>query len=101
VEKNRRITWNLSAADSLINLLSWIKEHSLQGAEIVEQGIYTKLEQALKNPLRFPPDKHRLDNTGNFRCFVSHSYSITYEITESEIRVVRIVHVKQKPQMFS
>lgn len=98
--KERKIVWSLSATNRLIDLLSWIKDRSIQGSEIVEEGIYSKLEQVRKYPFRFPPDKYRLGNNGNFRNFISHSYSVTYEVTEQEIRVVRIIHVKQKPKNY-
>lgn len=100
MEEERKIVWNSAPFEAICEALKRISGESIQGAETVEVGIDKKLQQARINPFRFPPDKFKIGNTGNFRCIVSHSYRITYKVNENEIRVLRIRHVKQKPKSF-
>lgn len=97
MEGARKIIWNVTALETLSKALQWISKESIQGAEIVENGIIKRLNQARINPYRFPPDGLKINNSGDFRFFITHSYRITYRITENEIRVLRIRHIKQKP----
>jgi plasmid stabilization system protein ParE len=97
VEGERKIIWNHTALETLSKALQWISQESIQGAETVENGIIRKLNQASINPYRFPPDGLKINNSGDFRFFITHSYRITYRIAKTEIRVLRIRHIKQKP----
>lgn len=80
--------------------LRWVSEESIQGAELVENGIAKKLVQASLNPFRFPADKYKIENKGDFRCFVTHSYRLSFRVKKTEIRVLRIRHVRQKPKNY-
>jgi plasmid stabilization system protein ParE len=51
-------------------------------------------------PEKYPPDKFRLDNEGNYRAFETHSYRISYKFTDREIRILRIRHVRQSPKPY-
>ena len=98
--EKRKIIWNLSAASDFEKILKWVEKRSVQGSEIIEQNIFIKLEQALINPLRFPQDQYKVGNSGEFRCFLSYRYRVTYQVRKTEIRVVRIIHARQKPTIF-
>jgi mRNA-degrading endonuclease RelE of RelBE toxin-antitoxin system len=100
VEEQRKIVWNSSALKTMSQALRRISEESIQGAELVEKGIIRKLRQASFNPYRFPPDKLKNKNNGNFRYFTTHSYRLSYRIKETEIRVLIIRHVKRKPKNY-
>ncbi|MBY0435449.1 MAG: type II toxin-antitoxin system RelE/ParE family toxin [Cyclobacteriaceae bacterium] len=100
MEGERKIIWETSALETLIKALRWISNDSIQGAETVEKSIVEKLQKARVNPYRFPRDQMKIGNTGNFRYFISHSYRVSYRITETEIRVLRVRHVKQNPRLY-
>ena len=98
MEKQRKIIWNSKALETISQALKWISAESIQGAEIVEKNINLKLNQASVNPYRFPPDKLKINNSGKYRCFVAHSYLVSYMVKETEILILRIRHIKQKPK---
>ena len=98
--KRRLIVWNSAALVFLENALERIAEKSLRQAERVEQAVLDKLQEITRHPERYPPDKYKKDNPGNFRAFEIYNFRITYRHTEQQIRVLRIRHTKQKPQDF-
>jgi len=100
MEKRPLIVWNQSALVSLENALHRIAIYSVRKAEQVEQAVLSKLQEIVRHPERYPPDKYKKENPGNFRAFETHDYRISYLHTEREIRVLRIRQVKQKPKDF-
>ena len=98
MEKRRLIVWNQAALVSLENALQRIATNSPLQAERVEQAVLSKLQEIVRNPEHYPPDKYKKDNPGNYRAFETHNYRISYRHNEQEIRVLRIRHVKQKPK---
>lgn len=100
MEKDRKLIWDLQALTRLEKSLEWISGVSIQQAEQVEQAILERIEIIRIHPERYPPDKYKQGNTGNYRAFETHSYRISYRFTESEIRILRFRHVKQKPKEY-
>lgn len=47
-----------------------------------------------------PPDKFKKNNPGNYRAFEKYSYRIAYKHTATEIRILRVRHVKQEPKEY-
>jgi plasmid stabilization system protein ParE len=52
------------------------------------------------HPEKHPPDRFKKDNNGNFRAFEKHSCRVAYYIAETEIRILRVRHVKQEPKEY-
>lgn len=98
--KARKIVWAEDALEALCSALEWISAQSIQNAERFESELLEKLEQARKNPERFPPDRYKMDNAGAFRSFVSHNIRLSYKVTKNEIRVLRIRHIRQEPKHY-
>ena len=78
MEIQRSIIWDNQALASLMKALKWISNDSMQQAEEVEKAILNTIEIAAHYPERFPPDKFKRNNAGNFRAFETHSYRISY-----------------------
>ena len=80
--KKIEIAWDDEAIDSLYYLLLRIEQDSIQNAGMIANSIIEKVESLRKHPGRFPRDRFKLNNQGNFRAFevkgirVSYSYSI-------------------------
>ncbi|MEM9340946.1 MAG: type II toxin-antitoxin system RelE/ParE family toxin, partial [Bacteroidota bacterium] len=91
------VIWNKSAESKLQREYQKIKQESVQGAEKVKNEILTETRRLSDNPERYPPDKYKRDNPGNYRAFEKHAYQTTYRHTEKEVRILRIRHVKQEP----
>lgn len=96
----RVIVWNKRPSEFLLQALRRIGEDSLIQAERVEEGLLTSIAGLVKNPERYPPDKFKKHNPGNFRAFEKLSFRVAYKFTESQIRILRIRHVKQEPKEY-
>ena len=99
-ESQPAVIWNKRASIHFKNIFDRIKLDSYSNAEKVRDGIVKIIDTLPKNPEKFPPDKFKRNNTGLFRAFEKFSYRISYRYTSSEIRILRIRHVKQEPKEF-
>lgn len=96
----RVIVWNKRPSKFLVQALKRISEDSLLQAERVEDAILTSIADLVQNPERYPPDKFKKNNSGNFRAFEKLSFRIAYKLTTKQIRILRIRHVKQEPKEY-
>ena len=94
------VLWNKRASIYFRNIFDRIKRDSYSNAEKVRDGIIKIIDTLPENPEKYPPDKFKRNNTGLFRAFEKFSYRISYRFTTSEIRILRIRHVKQEPKEF-
>ena len=98
--KTLEIKWRKAA------LLSWrdaylhILEDSLANAEKVRKDIFNAISQAAQYPEKHPIDKFKTDNQGDYRAFELDSYIISYKYTSSELRILRMRHVKMRPKEY-
>lgn len=74
----RVIVWNKRPSKFLVQALKRISEDSLLQAERVEDAILTSIKDLVQNPERYPPDKFKKNNSGNFRAFEKLSFRIAY-----------------------
>jgi plasmid stabilization system protein ParE len=80
--------------------LSIIKKDSPANADKVGEGIL-KITHALSDkPEKYPPEKFKKDNLGNYRVFEKYSYRVSYKIPVKRIKILRIRHVKQEPKEY-
>jgi len=96
----RVIVWNKRPSKFLAQALKRISEDSLLQAERVEKAILNSIADLPQNPEKYPPDKFKRDNSGNFRAFEKLSFRIAYKFTTKQIRILRIRHVKQEPKEY-
>ncbi len=96
----RRLVWNKRPSLFLKQTLKRISRESVSNAEKVEEAILENLDNALTNPERFPADKFKKNNNGEFRTFETHSYRVAFKFTDKEVRVLRIRHVRQEPKNY-
>lgn len=59
--------------------------------------IFDLAENLKQNPEIYPLDKYRKNNDGTIRAFEVYSYRVAYQVTSSEIRILRVRHVKREP----
>jgi plasmid stabilization system protein ParE len=76
------------------------KKNQYSNAERVTTGIVKIIDGLIDHPEKYPPDKFKKDNPGNYRAFEKYSYRIAYKHTDKEIRILRIRHVKQEPKEY-
>ncbi len=95
-----KVVWDPEARTSFRKYLNHIKKDSIQAAEKVRVDILQIVRKLPDHPEMFPPDKFKLDNSGDHRAFEKHSCRIAYFVTENEIRILRARHVKQEPKRY-
>jgi plasmid stabilization system protein ParE len=89
--------WDKAAKTQLKKEYNRIKKESQQGAETVKNGILESIDEIPEEPYRYPPDKFKKDNPGNYRAFEKYNFRIAYKITEENIQILRVRHVKREP----
>lgn len=94
-----RIVWDIAAKEELKNIYDYIKQDSLQNAEMVRDGIVKAVSSLSKNFVH-RPDKYKRNNDDTYRAFEMYSYRVSYRITADEIKILRLRHVRMKPKKF-
>lgn len=96
----RKVVWNKRPTKFLIDVLKRVSEDSFLQAERVEAAILDAVLVLPLHPEMHPPDKFKKNNMGNFRAFEKMSMRVAYKVSETEIRILRIRHVKQEPKEY-
>ena len=94
------VNWNLGASKRFKKIYDEILKDSFINAENVKKEISAIIDKLPEYPERYGLDKWKRDNPGNYRAFEKYSYRITYRHTDTEVRILRIRHVKQEPRMY-
>jgi len=94
------VSWDKPAYASLQRIFEYIKQDSPTNADKVREGILKITGSLPDHPEKYPPDKLKKDNPGNYRAFEKYSYRVAYKHTEKEIKILRIRHVKQEPKEY-
>ena len=96
----REVIWPKSVQNQLTKIYQYILKDSFQNAEKVKEDILKSTRNLTLNPEIYPIDKYRKNNDGTFRACELHRYRIAYRITEKQIIIVRIRHVKMEPRLY-
>ena len=99
-EPELQVYWSPRAKKSYRLAWTYIAQDSKKIANRVFDEIDDAIEALTANPLRYPIDLYRKNNTGDFRAFEIYSYRIAYHVAEDHILIVRFRHVKQKPRRY-
>ena len=97
VNRNYKVVIDIDAKKSLREAYNFIKKDSPQNAEKVKQEILFSIKELANNPQKYPLDKYRIDNDASYRAFELHRYRISYVVSPTQIRVIRIRHTKMNP----
>ena len=93
----KTLTWTRKASSQLEKIYLHIENDSPQNAESVVLTILNKLDDIVGNEEKYPIDKYRKNNKGDFRAFEFFRIRISYQILQDEILIVRIRSTSQKP----
>jgi plasmid stabilization system protein ParE len=94
------VTWDKPAYTTLQRIFEYIRQDSPVNADKVREEILKATRGLVDHPEKYPRDKFKKDNPGNYRAFEKYSYRVAYRHTEKEIKILRIRHVKQEPQEY-
>jgi plasmid stabilization system protein ParE len=97
---SRKICWYKRALRQFNEAIEYIAKDSMQNAEKVKQDILEIIGKLPDYPTIHPPDKYKKDNDGNFRVFELHHYRISYHVSDTEIRILRVRHTSREPKMY-
>ena len=93
----KKLTWTRKASSQLEKIYLHIENDSPQNAESVVLTILNKLDDIVGNEEKYPIDKYRKNNKGDFIAFELFRIRISYQILQDEILIVRIRSTSQKP----
>lgn len=97
VSKERKLIIDNEARQQLQNAYAYIKKDLPQNAQKVKNKILTSIRELISNPEVHMPDSFRLNNDSSYRAYEIYNYSITYHISQTQIRVIRIRHSRMNP----
>jgi plasmid stabilization system protein ParE len=89
--------WSKRAKTELQKVYEYIMQDSPQGAIKVRDEIIDMTLDLPKHPQKYPPDKYKVANDGNWRAFEMYHYRISYRVMPHEIRIVRLRHTSRTP----
>ncbi|MBD3631175.1 type II toxin-antitoxin system RelE/ParE family toxin [Cyclobacterium sp.] len=99
-EQRLKVSWTKSAFISLQKAYKKIKENSPASAEKVKETILVMTRNLPDHPEKYPLDRFKKDNPGNYRALEKYSYRVAYRHTDKEIKILRLRHVKQEPKPY-
>ena len=94
------VRWDKPAYASLQRIYEYIRQDSPVNADKVRKEILKITSGLADRPERYPPDKFKKNNPGNYRAFEKYSYRVAYRYTEKEIKILSVRHVKQEPKEY-
>ena len=94
------VVWDKTAYASLQKIFEYISVDSPKNADKVRKEILGIIRKLADHSERYPPDKFKKNNPGNYRAFEKHSYRVACRHTQKEIKILRIRHVKKEPQEY-
>ena len=95
--KKLPIKWDISPKENLKNIYFFIKEDSLIQAKKVKNRILEVVRNIPIYEEKFAKEPFLEEIEGNFRSRTIWSYKIIYEVTNSEIIILKIFHTSQNP----
>lgn len=100
VKSQPAIIWNKNAATTFEKTYRYIRQDSFDNAEKVKFEIIKIIDSLIDHPEKFPLDKFKKPNPGNYRAFEKYSLRVAYKHDEKEIRILRFRHIKREPKEY-
>ncbi|PKB15433.1 type II toxin-antitoxin system RelE/ParE family toxin [Flavobacterium sp. 5] len=94
----KKIIWSPNALGQLEDIHFYIlfESKSIRIADKVVETIFESTEILKTQPEIFKIDKQKINNDGTFRVYIVYDYSISYQITQTTIQILRVRHNAQK-----
>ena len=94
------VKWSRLAATRLQAAYDYIVVDSFSNAEKIRNEIIRVTSDLPRYPERYPPDKYKETNNGDFRVFEKYRYRISYWHKPHEIVIVRVRHTSKRPVLY-
>jgi len=95
-----KIVWSKTAYSSFHNFLVYIQEDSINNAIKVKSEIFATIRNLSRYPEKFPLDKYKTNNNGQFRAFEKFRLRVSYKYSKAEIRILRVRSTDQKTKKY-
>ena len=95
--KRFSIIWDPIAIAELKDIYEYIRRDSPPSAIIVRDELIRTVRGLQTMPRKFQVYEYANPSLGEYRTVVRWSYRIVYEILDSEVHVVRIIHTSREP----
>lgn len=90
------VKWSNDAKHELKSIFNYIKQNSLQNAKLVKNRILETSRSLRTMPERYEVYEPMRNIPGNYRVKEISSYLLIYDITPSEVHIVKIMHVREQ-----
>lgn len=99
----KKIIWSSDALGQLedIHFYIFFESKSIKIADKVVNTIFESTEILKTQPEIYKLDKQKTSNNGTFRVYAVYDYTISYQVTEDIIYILRVRHNAQKQKKHS
>ncbi|MCE7992169.1 MAG: type II toxin-antitoxin system RelE/ParE family toxin [Roseivirga sp.] len=97
VKKLRKVIWSERAINSLKDHHDLIAVDSRTAAKKVKAEILRAAKEIPPYAEKYQVDEYYPNNPGNIRRFFRWSYRIVYQVNETTIDILNVIHTSQEP----
>ncbi|MCC9019331.1 type II toxin-antitoxin system RelE/ParE family toxin [Flavobacterium lipolyticum] len=99
----KKIIWSSNALNQLedIHFYIFFESKSIAIADKVVNTIFDSTEILKTQPEIYKHDTQKTNNDGSFRVYTVYNYSVSYQITEEIIYILRVRHNARKSKKHS
>ena len=98
--KKVEVVWSKTALHQLHQVFKYISEDSPKNAKLVVNDIVEAADELIEFSERYPKDKLKQNNNGDYRAFELHRIRIAYRITKKHIKIIRVRHTSREPLVY-
>ena len=91
------VVWTKGARLELKKAYDYISLDSLKHAMLVRDELIDLTIALSQYPEKYALDKYKINNDGSWRAFEKYHYRLSYKITATQIRIVRLCHTSKTP----
>ncbi|SDF02194.1 ParE toxin of type II toxin-antitoxin system, parDE [Dyadobacter soli] len=99
VDRQYDVRWDTVALIQFKEIFVYIRKDSYQNALKVKKKILECIAKIKAEPMRFGPDKFRIDHNEAFRSFEVYNIRVTYFIDDVDysVNIIRVRSTRQEP----
>lgn len=91
------VIWTETAQQQLREIYLYIAEESIIQADKIFERLVKFTARLAVQPYKFPTDKYKTNNNGDYRAYELYHYRVSYKITKTAIYIVRLRSTHQNP----
>lgn len=101
MESEIAVIWTEKAQEQLGEIYNYIaEESSIAQADKVFDKIMATTAKLSSQPHKFPPDKFKGENTGDYRAFEIFHCRVSYKVSSDVVHIIRVRSTHQNPDTY-